>query len=296
MEKSWFPRPQFIKEAERKESGLRYSVNIVVYFVVFFLYLIGTSLLSSVFLYFGEGLSVGVEEVIANACNGIGILLALLFCQVFEKRGPRTLGYVKAGWGKEYLIGIAIGLGGFAICVLLGMTFGVVEITGFAPEIPWGVILLLFISYLIQGMNEEVLVRGYLMVSLDKKMPTWAGCLISGAFFSLLHILNGGAGVMSVLNVFVVGMFLGVLFLRRGSLWMAAGFHGAWNFTQGNLFGLSVSGNVTYTSVLSTKILPGNSLLTGGNFGLEASIFTTILAIVGIVAFMKLKPVDRSKE
>jgi membrane protease YdiL (CAAX protease family) len=60
------------------------------------------------------------------------------------------------------------------------------------------------------------------------------------------------------------------------SLWMPTGLHAAWNFTQGFIFDVPVSGNAERGLV--TAKLSGPALLSGGPFGLEASIIALVLA------------------
>lgn len=287
-----FQKPAFIKAAYRDVSGLRFAGEIFAFILCFIFYVV----LQSVAL-----AAVGADNwpisALANAQNfttGFGILIALLFCRVIEKRGPRTLGFVKKGMGPEYLRGLAIGFGSFAICVLAGVALGTVEFNGFMPNIPWGYILLFFLTYLVQGLNEEVLMRGYLMVTLTKKVPLWAAAVISSLIFSLLHLINPGANFISVFNVFIVGFVLALFVIRRGNIWLAAGFHSAWNFTQGNIFGLSVSGNEVTDAVFNMKIAAGNPMITGGNFGMEASIVATVFFVIVTLVMFKLKPVDLS--
>ncbi|MGN6057582.1 MAG: CPBP family intramembrane glutamic endopeptidase, partial [Sphingomicrobium sp.] len=60
------------------------------------------------------------------------------------------------------------------------------------------------------------------------------------------------------------------------SLWMPIGLHAAWNFTQGYIFGVPVSGQAQQGLV--TAKLSGPVLLSGGGFGLEASLIAVVLA------------------
>jgi hypothetical protein len=51
---------------------------------------------------------------------------------------------------------------------------------------------------------------------------------------------------------------------------MPIGLHAAWNFTQGPILGVPVSGQPAH-GILHAKLL-GSALLSGGEFGLEASV------------------------
>ncbi|MGB5078440.1 MAG: CPBP family intramembrane glutamic endopeptidase, partial [Sphingorhabdus sp.] len=63
---------------------------------------------------------------------------------------------------------------------------------------------------------------------------------------------------------------LGAIYMLTRRLWAAIGLHMAWNFTQGGIFGVAVSG--FETSGLLKPVMEGPDLLTGGAFGAEASL------------------------
>src|SRR5206468_11120937 len=60
------------------------------------------------------------------------------------------------------------------------------------------------------------------------------------------------------------------------SLWLPMGIHAAWNFTQGEIYDIPVSGIEAHG--LLTARLSGDPLLTGNGFGLEASLIAIVLA------------------
>lgn len=119
------------------------------------------------------------------------------------------------------------------------------------------------------------------------------GFIIGILMFSLvtfLHILNPGIGIISILNIILIGFMFGLYVIYTQDLWGACGIHAAWNFSQGNIFGFSVSGiNINTTSLFKFST-NGSNLLTGGEFGPEASIFSTIVITIGtIILLFKLK-------
>ena len=98
--------------------------------------------------------------------------------------------------------------------------------------------------------------------------------------FGLAHVLNPGATWFSSFAIAVeAGLLLGGAYMLTRSLWMPIGLHAAWNFTQGAIFGVPVSGNPTQGLLLAR--LSGPNILSGGDFGLEASIIALIMATVG---------------
>ena len=68
------------------------------------------------------------------------------------------------------------------------------------------------------------------------------------------------------------------------NIWIVCAAHTFWNFTQGNVFGLEVSGNTGNVSFVHTTVSESaNSLMTGGTFGPEGGLPVTIITVIGIV-------------
>jgi len=69
---------------------------------------------------------------------------------------------------------------------------------------------------------------------------------------------------------------LGAAYMLTRSLWLPIWLHAAWNFTQGEIYDIPVSG--TEVQGLVDARLVGPPLLTGNGFGLEASIIAILVA------------------
>jgi membrane protease YdiL (CAAX protease family) len=85
----------------------------------------------------------------------------------------------------------------------------------------------LFIS-LAPGIGEELLFRGYMQKRLLERWSPTAAILVTSLLFGLMHVTPH-----SVANAFVIGLFLGVLAWRTGSVWPGVVCHafinGSWN-------------------------------------------------------------------
>jgi membrane protease YdiL (CAAX protease family) len=126
------------------------------------------------------------------------------------------------------------------------------------------------------------LVRGYMLNNMMRSLRGPYALLITALIFTALHAFNPSISWVSVLNLFLAGMLLGVTYLRDQQLAFPIGLHLSWNFAQGPLFGFHVSGmDLKKGAVLETWIVEGSpSYLTGGGFGLEGSILLSILQIL----------------
>ncbi|MBQ7604519.1 MAG: CPBP family intramembrane metalloprotease [Clostridia bacterium] len=214
---------------------------------------------------------------------------ALIYCRAIEKRPFRSMGLRKPGAVPEYLAGLFIGL------VMMSLSVGICMINGsmtlsFKSVGDLTLVPFFFVAYLIQGMSEELLCRGYLMMSAQRRTGIIPCVIISSSVFSLLHVSNPGAGPLALINIFIFGVFEALLFLKRGSIWMAAAVHSMWNFAQGNLFGVAVSGAGNGVSVFSTALSEKSSDAhwNGGSFGSEGGLAVTIVLALAIAAVLFL--------
>jgi membrane protease YdiL (CAAX protease family) len=104
--------------------------------------------------------------------------------------------------------------------------------------------------------------------------------VISAVIFGGLHLMNKDATLIGVIGIMLqTGITMGAAFMLTRRLWLPMGIHFAGNFTQGGIFGSAVSGNGAETGILRATIT-GPDWLTGGAFGIEASLVTIALGLV----------------
>jgi uncharacterized protein len=198
--------------------------------------------------------------------------------------------------GKNFRVGLLIGLLAtsgtvLAIFALHGVRFTSAAIHGSAihgtailtAAAAWGV------AFLLAGLAEECLFRGYAQFTLTTGMGFWPSAFLLSSLFGLVHASNGGEAVLGDLSVVSFGLLL-CLFLRRtGNLWCAVGFHLGYDWGQTFLYGVPNSGLLPSQNLLNASF-SGPRWLTGGTVGPEASIFCPIvLAIVAIVFSLKYR-------
>ncbi|MBC8515249.1 CPBP family intramembrane metalloprotease [bacterium] len=133
-----------------------------------------------------------------------------------------------------------------------------------------------FLLFTIAALMEEVVFRGYVFRTLAKGITIWGAMAISAFLFSFVHWAQvaGNPPVLFGLfatNVLLAGWWMGRLYIRTGNLWMAWWAHMAWNYTQGTVLGVAVSGTGIGSGDRAST-LSGLVLLTGGDIGIEASI------------------------
>lgn len=220
------------------------------------------------------------------------MLIVFLFCRFIQKRKLRTLGFIKKGMLKEYGLGMLLGFAFFSVCVLLGVLFGGLKIEGISPEFSIGIFVAYLLGYMVQGMTEEVLCRGYFLGSYARRYPVYAAVLANSLLFASLHLLNSGISVLAFINITLFGIFASIYFIRRGSIWGIGAFHSIWNLVQGNFYGIKVSGTSVGNTLFTTQAIAGKSLWNGGDFGMEGSLICTIVLTCGIIFLYTRKNKD----
>jgi membrane protease YdiL (CAAX protease family) len=193
----------------------------------------------------------------------------------YVERAPTGL-FARQGWAKELLAGLAGGAVIFAAIVAVVAALGGYHVSGGSGlETIWGT---LAVATIIAGFTEELLFRGILLRYIEKVAGSWIALALTSALFGAAHLFNPGATWFSSFAIAIeAGMLLGAVYMLTRHLWAAMGLHAAWNFTQGWIFGLPVSGGHGGTGLLNGQ-LTGSDLLTGGAFGLEASLPAVIVA------------------
>lgn len=147
---------------------------------------------------------------------------------------------------------------------------------------------------------EELLFRGFLFQRLMAGFGIWVAQLVMAGYFLLIHLNNpgmtGSIKLLASVNIFLASIMFGLAFIKTKSLAMPIGFHFMANWVQGTLLGFGVSGNEEI-SLLKPVFHNASQWLTGGNFGLEASVPGLICVIISIIFLYKWKlAINRKKE
>lgn len=188
------------------------------------------------------------------------------------------------GAGRELGAGLAGGAALFALVVGIAAASGVYRIAGVNQ---WQTVWPLLAMAITSSVSEEILVRGIIFRLTERMTGTWIALAISAALFGAGHIFNPNAGWVPALAIAIeAGILLGAVYMLTRRLWAAIGLHAGWNFTQGWIFGVPVSG--FKEAGLVDGRLSGPEWLSGGAFGLEASIIGLAVATVAGLAILRV--------
>ena len=213
----------------------------------------------------------------------------MFWVKVIEKNALSSLGFVKRKWLKYLGWGIMFSLVQMGVIALVYQVSGIgsFELNELSLE-PLLFILGLFPFWLLQGGTEEVATRGWLLTRIAARTNLPLAIAISSSLFGILHMGNAGVTFLSVLNIILDGVLAGLLFIYTDSIWLVVAQHGTWNYVQGNLLGFQVSGTGADASIFSFTMGDGPDWLTGGAFGAEGSIITTLVLLLSLVIVYRL--------
>ncbi|MGT2695062.1 CPBP family intramembrane glutamic endopeptidase [Streptococcus parasanguinis] len=212
------------------------------------------------------------------------LFLFIFWVKVIEKNTLSSLGFVKRNWLKYLGWGIMFSLVQMGVIALVYQVSGIgsFELNELSLE-PLLFILGLFPFWLLQGGTEEVATRGWLLTRIAARTNLPLAIAISSSLFGFLHLGNSGVTFLSVLNIVLDGVLAGLLLIYTDSIWLVVAQHGTWNYLQGNLLGFQVSGTGADVSIFSFTMGSGPDWLTGGEFGAEGSIITTLVLLLSLV-------------
>ena len=213
-------------------------------------------------------------------------LLVLLFACKINKRTLFSLGLTKYNILKRYGLGLMIGFITLSLSLFITFILGGTKFNGFVDmNIP--LLILFFIGFMFQGFEEELLCRGFMMYGLSKKQSLFFAMMYNSLFFALLHLGNDGMNILAFMNLFLAGLSFSCMAVYFDDIWVASGAHSMWNYAQGNIFGILVSGMNMGSSIFNIELV-GSTLISGGKFGLEGGIGVFVVEILTILVFCAL--------
>jgi uncharacterized protein len=211
---------------------------------------------------------------------------AWVMTHFIDKRTFASLGFMPRHVLRDVVVGLGIGLGMMAVSVALLWYLGWAVpqgILGFS----WFALFLAGVAMIANTVTQEVLVRGYVQQSIQSQFGAPLAVVLSAVVFTLLHIGAIKDGILPTVNLFAAGIFLGISYSVTKNLWLPITLHFGWNFLQGPVLGLTVSGQ-SVDSGWRVFRLQGPPIFTGGTFGLEGGLVATVTTVLGIIALLLL--------
>jgi len=220
-----------------------------------------------------------VNAALANfAAAAVGTTVAL---RIYERARLEDIGL---GWNRASQRNLALGLlGGIAGGLVVILPAVLLRLATFTPTQSggnWRSVVFVSLVLLFGAVGEEIMFRGYPFQVLLTETGIFATILPVSLIFSLMHGLNPGINPLGFINTFLWGVLLGFSFLRSGDLWLPIGLHYGWNLAL-PLLGANLSG-IFQDGIGVPYALKWNagSLWSGGAYGPEGGLLTTIVVIM----------------
>lgn len=150
----------------------------------------------------------------------------------------------------------------------------------------WRTTLFFPVLILAGAAGEELLFHGFAFQMLFRELGAWAAILPIGLLFGFLHNDNPHHTTLSLINTAAFGILFGFAFLRSRDLWLPSGLHFGWNVIL-PLLGADLSG-ITIEPTGVTLVWSSSVLISGGNYGPEASVLTSGILFVLLLYIWKI--------
>lgn len=211
----------------------------------------------------------------------------MLIVKLLERNPLRTMGFDRKvkGKGFQYLKGLLFGI------ILISSVYGVMLLTGQVScegfsltSDSAGLFFLYLLMWIPQGATEEIMMRGYMLPRVAGRFGVPFAIFFTSFCFSAMHGMNAGFSVLALINLMLIAALFACIALRQGHIFTVCAMHTIWNFCQGNLYGLEVSGNPQSASILSSTYTSGShDFMTGGKFGPEGGLCVTIVIVIAFI-------------
>jgi len=220
-------------------------------------------------------------------------LMAAWVCTRLRGESLTSTGFqLKGRWARELAWGTVFGAG--VMLLAAGLLWAVGGVTWQLDAArSFRALGVGFVGFVWVALFEENLFRGFLFQRLLEGMGVWPAQLLLALFFGMSHWgnpgMHGATKVWATLDIALAAVFLGLAYLRTRSLALPIGIHLGWNWTQGNVLGFAVSGTTDQHGWWRPMFHGRPDWVTGGAFGLEASVLGVVAVLLAILLLWQWK-------
>ncbi len=291
----------FFNELGRVRSGWRATIFFLSFLLVSFVFIFSSVMVLSQSDLGGSASSFLPLALPFALSTAIALLLGWICGKLFENVPFRSLGaWFTRGWLPH--LGAGVLLGGVALCIAVAVAYFSGSLTfsvnrDSSSTLIASSLLSTLLIFLVGAASEETLFRGYMLQTLSRAKLAWLGGLVSSLLFSLAHNNNHDASLLSGFNTFLAGVWFVAAYLRTRDLWFPFGMHVTWNWLQGPVFGINVSGisELSPDPVMRAHDL-GPVWLTGGAYGIEGGVACTIALAIAVALTLYLPGLKPNQE
>ncbi|MDH7516623.1 MAG: type II CAAX endopeptidase family protein [Bacteroidota bacterium] len=216
--------------------------------------------------------------MLAAACTATVFVMSAI-----DRRPFADIGFhLRHGALRDLVLGVGVAGVMISLLGLAALCSGLTDVRLAVASTPHGLHVLAggAMLFLVVSLAEEILLRGYPFLVMERSLGPLAAVLITSVVFAFFHVWNPHIDTAGFVNIFLAGLWLGRARLVSGALWLPVGLHMGWNFFLGSVWGFPVSG--VLEPAVFHAVPRGEERLTGGLFGPEAGLFATGILIVGL--------------
>jgi len=272
-------RSIFVNNANNLRAGWRIAIFLILQLAL--------SMTVGGLLHFYLGIS-------GTVIQGIGYALLLfttfVVLRLVDHRPLRSVGLP-----FHSRLGIELGQGALLSLLMISVVFFVQFVLGYV-HVTWtnesagalavGIVTTLLI-FLWFGFGEELLFRGYFFQTLIEGSNRYVAIIVMSVLFGGAHIANPNATMLGVLNTMLAGVWLSLAYLKTRTLWFSTALHASWNFFQGCVYSFPVSGLKWGGRSLFALQQTGPEWVTGGAYGPEGGVLTTLVLLLAVLYILK---------
>lgn len=291
-------RAIFRKDKRSAEIHKEYSPNILITLILFFIIMYASGILALLLHLVLSSINyTGVNGRVVNATLnnliipfGMNIVGFFLWVKLVQKEAISSLGFEKEYALSKYIKGFFIGFFMITFSAMVLSLMGMLHIdyvgsyrVGVKAFIP---VFITLIGWIVQGASEEIMIRGWLLNIISRRYNFVVGVIITSTLFGFLHIFNPNVSKLAIINIILFGIFAALYKKVDESLWGICAVHTAWNWAQGNVYGIQISGTLPLGGMLFKLKAEGPKFFTGGSFGLEGGIIVSVVLFVSILVLI----------
>ncbi len=232
------------------------------------------------------------QMVILGVVNFIAMSLpAMVLMAVFDRKSPMAMGLAPKGGLGDFLTGSVVGGFVFLSAVAAAFFGGWASFNPDFAKFSMTAMMASTLGMTLAAAGEEIMMRGYVLQELMSKFSTATSVIMSSLMFTALHggqLAQSDMAAVGALNIFLASVLLSLAYLVTRTLWLPIGIHAGWNVMQGPVLGINVSGTDMATT-WQPVTLSGPDMMTGGAFGLEASVLGLIGPTLGILMMLAMR-------
>ncbi|GAA2097648.1 type II CAAX endopeptidase family protein [Streptomyces albiaxialis] len=236
----------------------------------------------------GQGLMAADGEpwVMLPAGLATAALALLVYGAVVRRTERRTVTELsREGAGVAVGWGTALGVALFGLVVVNLYFLGYYDVDGLGSRSEAAGLVGFMAA---AAVTEELLFRGVLFRIIEERTGAWTAMVLTGVLFGVYHLANPDASLWGAVAIAVeAGGMLTAAYLATRRLWVPIGLHFGWNFAAAGIFSTAVSGNGDNTGLLDATT-SGPALVTGGDFGPEASPYSVVFCLLATAGFLWL--------